>query len=348
VRHLSDRIIFIKKEISKKVSHMQEYQQLQFQERYKIFQGKKQGKSDRAIAREVGRHHSTVSREIGRNSDLKGFYYYPEDAHANSKKRKAKHGSKITRNNDLNQHVIAGLQKSWPPVAIAGDWNRKNPEKPVTDETIYRFVYRPENKRLELHKLLPRRKSKRGIVRKTKSVGGIMNRISIHERPESINQRAEIGDFEADLIFYKGSQSANVFTAIDRKTRFALMIKNESKHSEEILEKASVKLGGIAKSITFDNGKEFASHFKLTEKHGIKTYFCDPGSPWQKGGIEHFNGMTRRFIPFEVPYYTVTQEELDAVAYSINHMPRQSLGFLTACEAFNRGFQSEINQCCTS
>lgn len=327
---------------------MQEYHQLQFQERYKIFQGLKQGMSHRSIAREIGRDSSTVSREIKRNSDKKGFYYYPEDAHANSKKRKAKHGSKITRNSELNMCVIKWLKKGWSPIAIAGRWTIENPTRSITDETIYQFVYRSENKALELHKFLRRRKAKRGIIRKSKSVGGILNRTSIHERPKSINQRVEVGDFEADLIFYKGSQSVNVLTAIDRKTRFAFMIKNDSKHSEEIVEKMSDKLGKIAKSITFDNGKEFGLHSRLTERHGIKTYFCDPGAPWQKGGIEHFNGMTRQFIPFEVPFYAVTQEELDAVAFSVNHMPRQSLNFLTACEAFRLGFQREINECCTS
>lgn len=327
---------------------MQEYHQLNYQERYKIFHGLKEGKSLRLIAKEIERWPSTISREIERNSDSKGFYYYPEEAHSFSKKRKARHRSKITRNDGLNKYVIEALKKGWPPVAIAGGWNLKNPEKRVTDETIYRFVYQSENKHLELHKLLPRKKVKRGIIRKTKSVGGILNRTSIHERPESINQRAEIGDFEADLIFYKGSQSVNVLTAIDRKTRYAFMIKNNSKHSEEIIEKVSDKLGKIAKSVTFDNGKEFGLHSRLTERHGIKTYFCDPGAPWQKGGIEHFNGMTRRFIPFEVSPQDVSQEKLDAVAYSINHMPRQSLGFLTACQAFKASFQSEINECCTS
>jgi transposase, IS30 family len=327
---------------------MQRYHQLQFQERYKIFQGQKQGKSRRQIAEELGRDPSTVSRELRRNSDHKGFYYYPEDAHGASKKRKAKHGSKIARNDSLNMYVIRRLREGWAPGAIAGRWTKENPNNPVTAEAIYNFVYRHENKKLELHRLLPRKKVKRGIVRKSKAVGKIMNRTSIHERPASINERNEVGDFEADLIFYKGSQSINVLTAIDRKTRYAFMIKNESKHSEEILEKASAKLSKIARSVTFDNGKEFASHLKLTDKHGIKTYFCDPASPWQKGSIEHFNGMTRRILPFEVSPHAVTQEELNAVARTINHMPRKSLNFLTACEAFNLGFQSEINECCIS
>jgi IS30 family transposase len=327
---------------------MSEYQQLTFQERRKIYEGLKSKKSIRTIAYELERWPSSVSREIKRNSDSKGFYYYPEEAHVHSKKRKARHGSKVTRHADLHKYVVEGLKKSWPPVSIAGGWNLENPDNTVTDETIYRFIYRPENKKLELYKLLRRKRPKRGIMRKTKSAGGIVNRVSIHQRPEHINQRAEVGHFEGDLIFYKGSKSINAFTAIDRKTRYAMIIRNESKHSENILEKVSAKLGRFAKSITFDNGTEFALHTKLKEKHGIDTYFCDPGSPWQKGSIEHFNGMTRHFIPFEVPPQKVSQEELDAVAYSINHMPRQSLGFLTACKAFGASFQSEITTCCTS
>ena len=105
------------------------------------------------------------------------------------------------------------------------------------------------------------------------------------------------------------------------------------------------KLDGVAQSATFDNGIEFMRHTKLHE-HGIDTYFCDPGAPWQKGSVEHLNGMIRRFIPFRVNYEEISQDLVQEIAYRLNHMPRESLGFLTPCEAFNQEFQTVNSRCC--
>jgi len=240
------------------------------------------------------------------------------------------------------------LKEGWSPVVIAGRWNKENERSKITSESIYRYIYHPKNKSLELYKLLARRKLKRGIVRKSRKQGRILNRTSIHERPDHINQRLEVGHFEGDLIFHNQSKKLNAFTAIDRKTRYGIMLKNRTKNSAVVIEKIGARLGNWAKSITFDNGAEFAYHNRLRDNYGMKTYFCDPGAPWQKGSIEHFNAMTRRLLPFKVLARDITQEMLDQVANTLNHRPRKSLDFLTPCEALKSGFQREITGCCTS
>lgn len=246
----------------------------------------------------------------------------------------------------LKEYVIKKLNLRWSPIAIAGRWSKENLRSTITAEAIYQFVYNPKNKHLELCKLLPRRKPKRGLARKTHSRGGILHRISIHQRPAEIKNRKEGGHFEIDLFFHKGNQSSNVLAAVDRKSRYAITIKNSSKNSAIVMQQLIIKIGTMAKSATFDNGTEFAQHMLLREK-AIQTYFCDPGAPWQKGSAEHFIGMTRRYIPFKIPSRLVSQTLLDSMVYSINHTPRKILNFKTPCEVFSAEFQKEIERCCT-
>ena len=142
-------------------------------------------------------------------------------------------------------------------------------------------------------------------------------------------------------MFNKGSQSQNVVTFIERVTRKVYLIRNDAKCTRTIIDGLiklidSEKL--IVKSITFDNGTEFAGHTRLRER-GIDTYFCDPGSPWQKGSVEHCNGMLRRFFPFDLTAQAITEEYVIEVADIINQMPRQILNFKNPHQIFNDIFK---------
>lgn len=346
MQHLSDRIFFYTKNHQTKVLHMNKYTQLTLNERNKIYEGVKMGKGIRHIAKELERAPSTVSREIRRHSDHIG-YLYPRDGHAQAFSRKARYGSKIDRVPGLRGYIIEKLHLFWSPVAIAGRWSKEQPPFSITPETIYRFIYSKENLQLKLWEILPRRKRKRGIKRKRRSICTIEQRVSINERPNHIAQRDEPGHFEADLFFNKGNMSANSLTLVERKSRMILLVKHNSKKSDPIIGSVGRSVGSFAKSVTFDNGKEFAMHYKLNP-NGIKTFFCDPGKPWQKGSVEHANGLLRRFVPFKLPAYLIKQNTLDRVAGIINNIPRKSLGFLTPLEVFKKEFQSEIFKCCTS
>lgn len=311
---------------------METFTQLTYHERDKIYRGLCLGKSKSAIARELCRTKSTITREVCRNSDSIG-YLYPGKAHEKALQRKHKNKPKINRNPKLKEYILERLKKRWSPEMIAGRYKLENPEQTVSKESIYQWIYSAEGEKLELKKLLVRAHKRRGFKRKVKKLK-IKNKVSVHCRPDHINKRLELGHFECDLIFNQGSQSKNICTLTDRFSREAVMIKNESKHSTTVIDAiirhiAKHKLN--VKSITFDNGSEFADHTKFNLL-GIMTYFCDIGSPWQKGSIEHLNGMIRRFLPFAIPAAEITQKLVKSINQKMNNMPRAILGFRTPLE----------------
>ena len=233
----------------------------------------------------------------------------------------------------MKEYTITKLHEHWSPGAIAGKWSRQHPEQSVTSEALYAWIYSNEGVKCGLPKLLPRAKPKRGHVHTRTSKSTIPDRVSIDRRPESINRRSELGHLEGDLMFTRGSKSANIATLVDRKSRFVMVIKNESKRSIEVIEnmKQLIEHYG-AGSITFDNGTEFTNHTSLTTEFSIPVYFCDPGAPWQKGSVENINKMLRRFIPFESDIASITNEKLAHIATILNNIPRKSLGFMTPAE----------------
>lgn len=331
---------------------MEKFSHLSYQDRSKIYSPLCQKKSSRDIARAIGRHYSTISREVKRNKDDIG-YLRPEDAHRLAQDRKHQDRlPKIEKIPGLKEYVINNLC-DWPPRVVAGRWNMQQTDKKkkITAETIYKYCYSKNGQALGLVQFLPRSKPKRGMRRKQQSNKiGIPDRTSISKRPEHINNRDEAGHLEGDLLFYSQNQSANVLSVIDRSTRYASLVKNESKRSEEVIAGLDRVIesdhASKAKTITLDNGKEFVMHIKIKAKYGVQTYFCHPGSPWEKGSIERLNGMTRRFIPFKEIASDVTQERLDELAAKINHTPREILGFFTPCELQKKALQVETLRCC--
>jgi IS30 family transposase len=323
---------------------MKKYTQIKLQERVKIFNGLCAGMSHGDIANLLGRDRSSIGREIRRNGDRNG-YLYPQRAQERTDKRKAKHGYMVNRIPGLKEYVVTKLHEYWSPIAIAGRWSLENPSQSITKETLYAWIYSKEGRKLGLPKLLPRGKPKRGMVRARKVKEPIPFRISISKRPESINQRYELGHAEADLMFNRGSQSSNVLTMVDRKSRLVGLVKNESKKAK-IVTKAVIAWSEkhAVNSVTCDNGKEFSGHVQITDKLSIPVYFCDPGAPWQKGAVENMNKMLRRFLPFSLNAREISQEKLDWVADALNNTPRAILGFLTPLEAHQNIARDKIKR----
>jgi IS30 family transposase len=315
---------------------MGQYTQLKELERVRIYEGLMQGLSQRMIAESIGRDRSTVSREIRRNSDRIG-YLYPKEAQRETEKRKARHGSKLERNIGLKEYVINKLKIGWSPEIIAGVWKKVHPDESICTEAIYQFIYAPKHKKLELWKLLIKRKKKRGLVRKSRSKETIQHRVSIHKRPDEINTRKEFGHYEGDLFFNRGSQSVNVLTMIERVSRKVTLIKQDSKHSSSTINALRDAIGSYAKSCTFDNGTEFAEHHTLA----MLTYFCDAYSPWQKGSVENIIKLVREHVPFGMDPNNITQQLLDYVAHALNNRPRKILGFLTPNEVFQNEMKKQ-------
>lgn len=315
---------------------MSEYTHLSYQERAIINKGLLSRLGPRAIAASIGRPASTVSRELQRNGGA--VSYHPELAERNANERQQTRTGiiKIAKYPDLQAYIREKLKMKWSPRVIAAKWNQTNAIT-TSGEAIYQWIYSNDTKQEKLWLFLCRRKRKRGI-RRTRPTKSTATKVHITQRPIAAENRTEAGHCEVDLVFCKGSQSVNLLTCIDRKTRHVAIIKNDSKRAEVIEDaiknKLPDKLPFDILSITLDNGTEFASH----DSYQVAAYFCDPHSPWQKGSIENFNGQLRSYVPFMESLDLVSQEQLDQIADHINNIPRQILGFLSPIEMINKLF----------
>ena len=318
---------------------MERYKQLSMEERQKIYEMKQSGTSRYQIARALGRSRSTIGRELKRNQAPYGDYYWPDTAQSLAFKRKKKQ-FRLERDLPLQEFVVDHLcSLGWSPEQIAGYLKHRQKALPaISHESIYAWIYSSERKEDKLWQHLPRHKKKRGL-RKSRGTGiyTIPQRTSIHDRPAVVMEKQEDGHWEGDLI----SCSKNtqfVFVANERKTRFLMAHKLESKRAQHTAEVGTKLFGRLPaharKSITLDNGGEFAQHTQWRESLGIKTYFCDPYASWQKGGVENSNGRLRRDLPRKTDLTTLTQEDIDDIILTHNMTPRKNLGWLSPLEAF--------------
>jgi IS30 family transposase len=315
---------------------MKFYTHLTEDERIFLDRGLQKGFSLRAIARDLGRSASSLSREIKRNAHWK-WGYLPEDAQKRYKGRQKQKKSIIFNDQWLQTFVIEKLKRLWTPHEIAGFLKNENPKHYVCAETIYAFIYSPLGRRLRLYKFL-KRKHKNRIPKgsRKKRPSGIPNLIPLSKRPESANNRSEIGHLEGDLIINPGG---NVAVLVERALRYTWAIKNPSKHTDIVMKGIKKKLDplpeAMKKSIAYDRGTEFAHHEILTQDTEMVTYFCRPHSPWEKGAVENTNGRLRRHIPKKSNISNLSQEELDRILDIMNNTPRKCLGYKTPQQALN-------------
>lgn len=304
---------------------MVKYSRLSEKDRISIERGLDEGYSIRKIAAKIERPPKTVSQEIARNGGWEG--YRASWAHKGRKSNRRGY-SKIDSNPSLVLFINEKLKEGWSPEVIAGRWRKENRGPTISMEAIYQWIYNQKSDRfLELT-----RKKKRRGRRSQRPKSTIPNCTPISVRPEHINARLEEGHHEADLVFQQGNHSQNILSVVERKTRLVDFKKNESKHTNVVMRSLKeVKEGSLVpiKSMTFDRGLEFAGHTQL----GVDTYFCNPGSPWQKGAVENVNAILRRHLDYRIDPKLITQEMLDKIAHTINNKPRKILGFLTPYEA---------------
>lgn len=316
------------------------YTQLSLEDRCEIARLHEAGRSIRQIAASLDRAPSTISREVKRNTGRK-VGYKPAYADAQAVSRRWK-GSKLERKPALRQTVLAQLAHGWSPEQIAGRMARDGAAERVSHETIYRFIYAEiaRTKNFAWRHYLPRAKSKRGWrgVRGGSPASFMKDRIPIANRPTEADDRDVPGHWEADLMaFAKYGQF--VLAVHERTSRIILAAQPESKTADLVelyLECLLDPLPGrLRKTLTFDNGTEFARHYRL-HALGFETYFCDPHAPWQKGGIENAIGRLRRFLPRRTDLALLPPQRFKSIIRAYNHTPRKCLGFLTPAEAFAR------------
>ena len=316
------------------------YKQMNAEERSSLYDLLQSGHSITEIAKALQRHKSTIYRELRRNATASGAYL-PDRAHSLAMKR-CKRKALLDKDEALRNFVIDKLCSfHWTPEQISGYLKHRQKELPaLSHETIYSWLYRPQQVREKLWKHLPKHKRKRGLRKYQKSRASLIpHRVSIHERPKEINDKTTFGHFEGDLMsFQKNSQHMLVIR--ERKTAFTLSAPLKSKRAEDTAQAGLLlwkKIPSKARqSLTLDNGGEFAQHIKWKEIFGIETYFCDPYCSWQKGGIENTNGRLRRDLPRSTNLKELSEDTFDEIIDNYNNTPRKCLGWLTPFEAFMR------------
>ena len=292
------------------------------------------------MASAMGRSRSTLYRELCRNEAPPGEYW-PDTAQSLTLERR-KRGNILDRDFDLQEFVLEKLQcHYWTPEQIAGYLtHRQKKLHSISHETIYAWIYQKAQKEEKLWKFLPRHKAKRGL-RKSKGAGKsrIPGRVSIDERPNVGKKRKIFGHWEGDLMSFK-KNSQHILVLRERKTMLTRSVPLPSKKSVSTAQSMIDLMKAIPpearKTLTLDNGGEFAKHAEVDKALGLKSYFCDPYASWQKGGVENTNGRLRRDFPRNTNIKNMSQEDFDENIDNYNSTPRKSLKWLTPLEAFNK------------
>ena len=315
-----------------------DYNQLSLEDRCKIASLHAQGRSIRQIAADLDRSPSTIARELKRNT-AKLAGYKPASAHEKTRARRWK-GSRLERNAELRNQVLTCLRKGWSPEQTCGWLKRTNGKSIISPETIYRFIATQiaRHKDYSWRHFLPRGKSKRGWRGRKggSSALHIKNRVPLEERPKAASDRSNPGHWEADLMaFAKYGQT--ILTLHERSSRLLIAVRSPNKTAGQVAQTIACLLGSLPRplrqTITFDNGTEFAHHYKLKNIQ-LKTFFCDPYAPWQKGGVENAIGRMRRTIPRKTDLALLSDKQLSALVRQYNNTPRKCLDWRSPAELF--------------
>ena len=316
---------------------MSRYTQLSLEERCSIARLREAGQSIRQIAAALDRQPSTISREVRRNIGAK-VGYRPSYAQAQTAARRWT-GMRLERDDALRQAVLDRLASGWSPEQVAGRLAREAGRAVISHETIYRFVYAQLKRTNDgaWRCYLPRAKLKRGWRGKKGGWPRVADRPSIHDRPPDIATRQTPGHWEADAMLFSTPGQA-VLIAHERRSRLTMAVRQPSLKADPVADSLMSMLDpmpqDLRRSISFDNGTEFARHRRIADQLGIQTFFCDPHSPWQKGGVENAIGRLRRSLPRKTNLEALPDRQINDIIAAYNHTPRKCLGFQTPAEAF--------------
>lgn len=326
---------------------MNNYKRLSLVEREEISRMLAQKCSFQDIARSLGRNVSTISREVGAGSCNKYTYRASKAqnrAARNSRKRKAgKH--KLDDHLKLKRYVYKKLRLKWSPVQIAKTMKKAYPDDMtmrISPEAIYTYLYVLPKGSLKKELLFCLRQNRKRRHKQRKGVQAerkIEDMLSIEERPQEVADRIIPGHWEGDLIIGKNNRSA-LGTLVERTTRTTILIPLKSRTAEYVAKafaKEAKKLPQQMKlSMTYDQGREMASHKLFTNITGIKVYFAHPRSPWERGTNENTNGLIRQFFPKGTDFNKVARREIKKAQHLLNGRPRKTLNWSTPYEVFNQ------------
>ncbi len=290
------------------------------------------------IAKVIGVNKSTISRELKRNCDKRSGKYNNDLAHrkAQDRKKGKLHAQKLTYK--MQKRIRKLLKRGYSPEQIAGR-ERLDGREMVSHETIYQWIWQDKRRGGDLHKFL-RRQGRKYAKRGSKNAGRghIPNRVDIDQRPKEVDDKIRFGDLEIDTIIGKNHKGA-ILTINDRVSGRVWIRKLTGKDAALLAKKtrqALRKVKHIIRTITADNGKEFAKHEEISQKLEINFYFCKPYHSWERGANENTNGLIRQYIPKGTDFSDVTDKQIKRIENILNNRPRKRLGFLTPNEKFKQ------------
>jgi IS30 family transposase len=327
------------------------YAQLTREERCVIAHLKMFKLSLREIARRINRHHSTVSRELKRNGpDSPGGVYWYDSAQARALERKSKPRHQRRRaHRALYQYVAQRLHALWSPECIAGRLELDYPDERamrVSPEAIYRWIVRDAQAGGGLYRCLCLAHKRRRKQRRYGSLRGLIpNRVSIAQRPAVVDKRRRFGDWEGDTVYGRRTRIC-LLTQVERKSRYLIAAKVSDRRAHSV---AACKIAQFSllpkhwrRTLTLDNGKEFAAFQQVEQATGLRVFFADPYCAWQRGANENTNGLLRRYYPKGTDFSQVTDDELAFVVHALNNRPRKCLGYRTPFEIVHKALSGAL------
>lgn len=307
------------------------YKQLAQEQRYQIYALLKMGHNRTEIAAVIGTHKSTISRELGRNSGLRG--YRPKQAHHKALSRR--NHSRMRIWSETWELIEAKLRLDWSPEQVSG-WLSRQHAIQVSHEWIYQYILTDKQAGGDLYRHLRCQKKRRKRYGSYDRRGQLPNRVSIEQRPEIVEKRQRIGDWEVDTLIGKGHRQA-IVTLTDRKSRFALLRKVDRRTADQVSEAVIGLLQPVMDrlhTLTADNGKEFAEHERITQELQADFFFAHPYAAWERGANENMNGLIRQYIPKNHDLASATDADLVLIMKRLNHRPGKCLDFLSPFEVF--------------
>jgi|CXWK01.1.fsa_nt_gi IS30 family transposase len=318
-------------------------QHLKAEEREVISQMFVAGKSRSQIAKALGRHHSTIGRELRRNG-YKGLYVAVDAQRC--AKRRCLQGRvacrKMNRTENL-AYVQKGLRQFWSPGQIAGRSQRDFPEdsrRRLSHTTIYTWINQDDHAS-RWQRLL------RGYKRKRKPKKSEQRRgRALEKRPAIVNERGRVGDWEGDTIVGAGPHGGVFVSLVERRSRYTILLPLPNRKSDRVERSIRGRLQqlptNLRRSITFDNGSEFAAFEALENALGLDVYFTDPHSPWQRGTNEYTNRLVRQFAPKGTSFRELSPYKVAKFERLLNDRPRKQLNYQTPNEVFQEACQRAI------
>ena len=330
------------------------YKRITTEERIEIYRLIQAGKSARQIANQINRHHSSVSREIKRNTNPS--HYIPEHgynvitandlAYMRARSRRNRK-CRINLNPSLRSVVLEKLQLRWSPMQISVYLSiayKDDPGMQISHESIYTYVYILGRGALKksLHTYLRQKKKRRNYLKRDSRRRSFEDMISIEERPKSVENRTIPGHWEGDLIIGKDHKSA-IGTIVERTTRFLLIVPLKNKDAKTVRKTFAREIKRLPEqarlSMTYDQGSEMSEHKLFTKETKMKVYFAHPHSPWERGTNENTNMLIRDFYPKGTDFSKLSRYRLKKIQILLNERPRKVLNWETPVVAFNRILQ---------